>query len=47
MPPRTFPNLTVLTHPLIQHKLTILRDRRTTTRDFKQLVNEIATLIAY
>ncbi len=42
-----FANLTVLTHPLIQHKLTILRDRRTTTRDFKQLVNEIATLMAY
>ena len=47
MPPRTFPNLTVLTHPLIQHKLTILRDRHTTTRDFKQLVNEIAMLMAY
>ena len=47
MPPRTFPNLTVLSHPLIQHKLTILRDRHTTTRDFKQLVNEIATLMAY
>lgn len=45
--PRTFPNLTVLTHPLIQHKLTILRDRHTTTRDFKQLVNEMATLMAY
>ncbi|MBA2627448.1 MAG: uracil phosphoribosyltransferase [Gemmatimonadales bacterium] len=42
-----FPNLTVLSHPLIQHKLTILRDRRTPTRDFKQLVNEIATLMAY
>lgn len=47
MPPRPLPNLTVLSHPLIQHKLTILRDRRTTTRDFKQLVNEIATLMAY
>lgn len=47
MASRTFPNLTVLAHPLIQHKLTILRDRRTTTRDFKQLVNEIATLMAY
>ena len=47
MASRTFPNLTVLSHPLIQHKLTILRDRRTTTRDFKQLVNEIATLMAY
>jgi uracil phosphoribosyltransferase len=43
----TFANLTVLAHPLIQHKLTILRDRRTSTRDFKQLVNEIAMLMAY
>ncbi len=42
-----FANLTVLAHPLIQHKLTILRDRRTSTRDFKQLVNEIAMLMAY
>ena len=47
MLPRAFANLTVLTHPLIQHKLTILRDRHTTTWDFKQLVNEIATLMAY
>jgi uracil phosphoribosyltransferase len=42
-----FPNLTVLSHPLIQHKLTILRDKRTSTRDFKLLVNEIAMLMAY
>ena len=42
-----FPNLTLLTHPLIRHKITLLRDRRTTTRDFKQLVNEIAMLMAY
>ena len=42
-----FPNLHLLDHPLIQHKLTLLRDRRTTTRDFKQLVNEIAMLMAY
>ncbi len=47
MPRSDFPNLTVLDHPLIQHKLTILRDRRTSTRDFKQLVNEIAMLMAY
>src|SRR5258707_447798 len=45
--PRAFPNLTGLSHPLIQHKLTILRDKRTSTRDFKQLVNEIAMLMAY
>ena len=47
MPHPEFPNLTVLDHPLIQHKLTILRDRNTATRDFKQLVNEIAMLMAY
>ena len=47
MPRPEFPNLTVLSHPLIQHKLTILRDKRTSTRDFKQLVNEIAMLMAY
>src|SRR5216683_3772577 len=46
-PPPAFPNLTVLEHPLIRHKLTILRDKRTSTRDFKQLVNEIAMLMAY
>ena len=47
MPPPKFPNLTVLSHPLIQHKLSILRDKDTSTRDFKQLVSEIATLMAY
>jgi len=43
----SFPNLTLLGHPLIQHKLSILRDRHTSTRDFKQLVSEIAMLMAY
>jgi uracil phosphoribosyltransferase len=43
----TLPNLTVLDHPLIQHKLSLLRDRRCSTRDFKQLVNEIAMLMMY
>jgi uracil phosphoribosyltransferase len=47
MPHTDFPNLTVLNHPLIQHKLTILRDKRTGIRDFKQLVAEIAMLMAY
>jgi uracil phosphoribosyltransferase len=47
MPASTFPNLPVLDHPLIQHKLSILRDRETSTRDFKQLVSEIAMLMAY
>lgn len=47
MPPRSFSNLQVLKHPLIQHKLTLLRDRATSTRDFKQLTGEIAMLMAY
>ena len=46
MHPR-FPNLTVLDHPLIQHKLALLRDRTTRTKDFRQLVGEIAMLMTY
>ena len=41
------PNLTVLDHPLIRHKLTVLRDRRTSKKKFKELVDEIAMLMAY
>ena len=41
------PNLTVLDHPLIQHKITVLRDRETSTKKFKELVDEIAMLMAY
>ncbi len=42
-----FNNLTVLDHPLIQHKLTILRDKSTTTIGFRTIVGEIAMLMAY
>jgi len=42
-----FPNLHVIEHPLVRHKLTCLRDRHTGTRDFKALVNELAMLMAY
>lgn len=42
-----FPNLVVLDHPLIQHKLTVLRDRRTSKKKFKELVDEIAMLMAF
>lgn len=41
------PSLTVVRHPLIQHKLTLLRDRRTPKKIFKELVDEIAMLMAY
>ncbi|WNR44635.1 uracil phosphoribosyltransferase [Paenibacillus roseipurpureus] len=34
-------------HPLIQHKLTYIRDEKTTTKDFRALVDEVATLMVY
>jgi uracil phosphoribosyltransferase len=34
-------------HPLIRHKVTLLRDARTTTRDFRMLCSEIAGMLAY
>lgn len=37
----------VLEHPLIKHKLTILRDKNTGTKDFREIVNELARLLAY
>ncbi len=39
--------VTVCDHPLIQHKLTFIRDEQTKTKDFRQLVNEVAMLMAY
>jgi uracil phosphoribosyltransferase len=41
------PGLSLVRHPLVQHKMTILRDRRTPTKIFKELVDEIAMLMAY
>jgi uracil phosphoribosyltransferase len=40
-------NVTTVAHPLVQHKLTLLRDKTTSTREFRQLVHEIATLLCY
>ena len=37
----------VMDHPLIQHKLTYLRDKKTGSKEFRALVSEIATLICY
>src|SRR6478736_3670639 len=34
-------------HPLVRHKVTLLRDAATTTRDFRQLASEIAGMLAY
>jgi uracil phosphoribosyltransferase len=41
------PGLTVIEHPLIQHKLSFLRDKATPTKLFKELVDEIAMLMAF
>lgn len=41
------PNLTVFDHPLIQHKMTYLRDAATTHRPFRALVYQIAGLMVY
>jgi uracil phosphoribosyltransferase len=40
-------NVTVVNHPLVQHKLTLLRDRTTSTKTFRQLLRETATLLCY
>lgn len=41
------PNLTVVDHPLIRHKLSYLRARSTPKKEFKELVDEIAMLMAF
>ena len=40
-------NVFVMDHPLIQHKLTLLRDKRTGSKLFRELVSEIAMLMCY
>jgi len=39
--------VTVVDHPLVQHKLTLLRDKSRSTKGFRQLTREIATLMCY
>jgi uracil phosphoribosyltransferase len=41
------PNLTVVDHPLIHHKLALLRDRETSKKTFRELVEEISMLMGY
>jgi uracil phosphoribosyltransferase len=41
------PRLTVVTHPLVQHKLSYLRDKDTPTVHFRKLVNELTLLLTY
>ncbi|HZJ68653.1 MAG TPA: uracil phosphoribosyltransferase [Candidatus Eisenbacteria bacterium] len=40
-------NVFIFDHPLIQHKITLMRDKQTTTKEFRELVREVARLMAY
>ncbi|MEQ9258782.1 MAG: uracil phosphoribosyltransferase [Roseovarius sp.] len=40
-------HLTIVTHPLVQHKLTLMREKTTSTAVFRQLLREISQLLAY
>ena len=42
-----FPTLQVLNHPLIQHKLSLMRDVKTSTKQFRSLLTEISLLMGY
>lgn len=41
------PDFTLITHPLIQHKLTFMRNETTTTDNFRRLLREISQMLAY
>ena len=43
----TQPHLTIVDHPLVQHKLTLMRDKATSTAGFRRLLREISLLLAY
>jgi len=40
-------NILILDHPLIQHKISLLRDRNTDTKEFRELIQEISMLMGY
>lgn len=42
-----YPNLTITDHPLIRHKLSVLRNRTTSKKTFRELVDEISMLMGY
>jgi uracil phosphoribosyltransferase len=42
-----YPNLTIIDHPLIRHKLAVLRSRHTSKKTFRELVDEISMLMGY
>jgi uracil phosphoribosyltransferase len=44
---RTMQGVTVVDHPLVQHKLTLMRDKERSTKGFRELLNEIGMLLCY
>ncbi|MEO1019220.1 MAG: uracil phosphoribosyltransferase, partial [Pseudomonadota bacterium] len=40
-------NLVIVDHPLVQHKLTLMRRRETPTAEFRRLAQEVALLLGY
>ena len=44
---KQYSNVTIFNHPLIKHKIAILRDEKTSTKEFRELVEEITTLMTY
>jgi uracil phosphoribosyltransferase len=39
--------VTIVSHPLVQHKLTLMRKKDTSTKSFRQLLKEVAALLCY
>ena len=44
---KDYKNVHILDHPLIRHKLAIIRDKNTNTKQFREIIGELATLMAY
>ena len=44
---KNYDNVVIFDHPLIKHKIAILRDKRTSMKEFRELVEEITTLMTY
>ena len=44
---KQYDNVVVFNHPLIRHKIAILRDEKTSMKEFRELVEEITTLMTY
>lgn len=44
---KEYPRVTVVDHPMVQHKLATLRDKNTPTKDFRELVHELALFVGY